>query len=293
MALDWAGAQFIGTFLEWGLMGAYMIIFGLCIQILRKRRAALRVVDYGLFVLFALCLSFVILDTCQQFQSILHGDAPWTGKVNSAASTLCITLDFLSQVILIYRCWIVWGGRFWVIALPALLALTAWVAGLCVTIDLASMTSSWYPEFMREWWVPLATSGMAISLATNATVSALMIGRILHVYRVSHGASHGTARRASWAASVFLESAIVLFFAQLLFVLFYALDHPAFVLVAGPVTVIYGLNCTAIMVRVGMNHSYETNLRRESEAAVRYLEGRTSGQPSEGSRSDEKLHSPV
>lgn len=80
---------------------------------------------------------------------------------------------------------------------------------------------------------------MAISLATNAIVSALMIGRIQYVYRVSHGASHGSVRRASWAASVFLESAIALFFAQLVYLVLYKLNHPAFALVAGPVTVIY------------------------------------------------------
>jgi hypothetical protein len=61
-------------------------------------------------------------------------------------STFSITLDFISQVILvslttlnpgltlepllgqIYRCWIVWGRRLWVIALPALLAVTSWSA---------------------------------------------------------------------------------------------------------------------------------------------------------------------
>ena len=116
------------------------------------------------------------------------------------------------------------------------------VTGLCVTIDLASAMNSWR-QVVHEWWIPLGVSSMAISLATNATVSALMIGRILYVYRASRGASHRSARRASWAASVFLESAIALFFAQLVYLVLYKIRHPAFALVAGPVTVTYVSPC--------------------------------------------------
>ncbi|TEB31729.1 hypothetical protein FA13DRAFT_1791472 [Coprinellus micaceus] len=266
MAIDYPEAAFVGTFLEYGFLGAYAIVFGLYVQNLRKSKASLRVVDYGLVTLFMLCLVTVILDSCQQFQTIFHGEASWTGKANAVTSTFSITLDFISQVILIYRCWIVWGSRVWVIALPALLAVTSWVTGLCVTIDLASSMNSWR-QVVHEW--------------------------ILYVYRASRGVSHQSAKRASWAASVFLESAIALFFAQLVYLVLYKIGHPAFALVAGPVTVIYGLNCTAIMVRVGMDHSYETTLHRGSDAALRDVEDGASGPSFEGKRSDEKLHFPV
>ncbi|KAJ3516589.1 hypothetical protein NMY22_g14169 [Coprinellus aureogranulatus] len=98
---------------------------------------------------------------------------------------------------------------------------------------------------------------MGLSLGVNALVSLLMISRIWYVYRQTRSAVENAGGRLSWVASVLLESAVALFAAQLVYLVLYKIEHDAFALVAGPVTIIYGLNCTAIMVRVGMNQSYE------------------------------------
>ncbi|KAJ2923730.1 hypothetical protein H1R20_g13365, partial [Candolleomyces eurysporus] len=112
---------------------------------------------------------------------------------------------------------------------------------------------------------------MSLSLVVNAVVSALMISRIYLVYRETKLASDNASTKLSWVASILLESAIALFFAQLVYLVLYKMEHSAFSLVAGPVTIIYGLNCTAIMVRVNMNRSYETvSTTRQQSASLEF-----------------------
>ncbi|KAF6756968.1 hypothetical protein DFP72DRAFT_892839 [Ephemerocybe angulata] len=289
MAITYPDAAFIGTLLAELFLGVYVVTFGLYVKILRVRKAPLHIVDYGVIALFILGVTTIVTDAVQQFFTLMRGGAPWTEKVNSATSTLSLTMDFLSQAILIYRCWIVWGQRYWVIALPAALTLTSYATGLVVTIDLASSMNS-FEVIAKDWWVPLGTTSMGLSLGVNALVSGLMIGRILYVYRQSHGSSPGAVARASLAVSVLVESAIALFFAQLVFLVLYKIESPAFSLVGAPVAVIYGLNCTVIMVRVGMNHSYETTMVHGSTTDVNDT---THQRESASNNSQEKLESPV
>ncbi|KAJ2932932.1 hypothetical protein H1R20_g4145, partial [Candolleomyces eurysporus] len=260
MAITYPDAAFIGALLSQLFMGVYITVFGLYIKLLRVRKTPFAAVDYGLVTLFVLCLATIVLDAVQQFFTLMRGGAPWTARVNAATSSMSLTLDFISQIILIYRCWHVWGRNLLIGIPPSIVALTSYasqVAGLCVTIDFASVSDS-FRAVAKDWWVPLGLASMSLSLVVNAVVSALMITRIYLVYRETKSASDSAGTRLSWVASILLESAIALFFAQLVYLVLYKLEHPAFSLVAGPVTIIYGLNCTAIMVRVGMNRSYET-----------------------------------
>uniref|UniRef100_A0A4Q2CZU1 Uncharacterized protein n=1 Tax=Candolleomyces aberdarensis TaxID=2316362 RepID=A0A4Q2CZU1_9AGAR len=154
---------------------------------------------------------------------------------------------------------------------------------------MASVASSHQGVGLKNWWVPLGLTTMSLSLVVNAVVSALMISRIYLVYRETKLASDNTSTKLSWVASILLESAVALFFAQLVYLVLYKMEHSAFSLVAGPVTIIYvglpfsswfyphgtihvsqGLNCTAIMVRVSMDRSYETvsTTRQQSTSLV-------------------------
>ncbi|KAJ3545574.1 hypothetical protein NMY22_g2373 [Coprinellus aureogranulatus] len=216
-------AAFIGTLLSHLFFGAHITVFGLYVQITRARRPRLSLADYGVIAMFVLTLAFVVLDTVQQFYTLRRGpDLPaWIGKVNATTSTLNMTLDFLSQVILIHRCWFVFGRALWVAILPGILALASWVCGLAVTIDLSAVVD------------------IHNSKAVNALVSILMISRIWIVYSQAKSVGEHTGRRLSWLIAVLIESAIVLFAVQLIVVLMYGLPHRAFALVISPITVIY------------------------------------------------------
>ncbi|KAF5342370.1 hypothetical protein D9611_001101 [Ephemerocybe angulata] len=259
MAFTYPDAAFIGTLLSMLFTGVYVTVFGLYTKIIRVRKGPLMVLDYGLIFLFILSMVTVVLDTTQQFYTLMRpeGTVAWTAKVNATASVLGAILDFTSQAILIYRCWNVWGRKLWVIIAPAFLAFASLGVALAVTIDLASVPDS-YLQIGKSWWVPVGVTTFSLSLAVNTLVSALMISRIWYVYSQTKSAVETSGSRLSWVASVLLESTVILFVAQLIYLVLYRIEHPAFSLVAMPVTILYGLNCTAIMVRVGMNQSYES-----------------------------------
>jgi hypothetical protein len=89
--------------------------------------------------------------------------------------------------------------------------------------------------------MPLGVTSMGLSLAVNALVSGLMVSRIWHVYRRTSGCTTANIVKSplAWIVSALLESAVALFIAQLIYMVLYQLGHPAFALVAGPVTIIY------------------------------------------------------
>ena len=82
---------------------------------------------------------------------------------------------------------------------------------------------------------------MALSLLVNAVVSALMISRVYMVHRETKLGPENIENRLTLGtiSAIFLESAIALFFAQLVYLILYTLRHNAFRIVAGPVTIIY------------------------------------------------------
>ncbi|TEB31737.1 hypothetical protein FA13DRAFT_1791478 [Coprinellus micaceus] len=229
---------FLGTVLSHLFLGIYTTVFALYMHLKRARRSQFVAVDYGVIALFSCTVLTIALDTIQQFWTVCRGSqsAPWLAKIDATTSSLSITLNFASQIILIYRCWNIWDRVICVIVPPGCLAVVSWVCGIAVTIDLYTVADA-SQRVAKDWWMPLGVTSMGLSLGVNALVSGLM--------------SPGVA------VSVLLESAVALFIAQLVYMVLYQLGHPAFALVAGPVTIIYGLNCTAIMVLVAMNRSFD------------------------------------
>jgi hypothetical protein len=45
--------------------------------------------------------------------------------VLTAADVLIVVTDFIGELILIYRCWLLWSRNYWVIILPSLTAIAS------------------------------------------------------------------------------------------------------------------------------------------------------------------------
>ena len=67
-------------------------------------------------------------------QEATHLDA----NVFVFADILISVTDFLGQLILIYRCWLLWSRNYWVIILPSLLSIAS-IGEVLMTI-----AASWY-----------------------------------------------------------------------------------------------------------------------------------------------------
>ncbi|KAF8983078.1 hypothetical protein BDQ17DRAFT_1437613 [Cyathus striatus] len=132
-------AIFIGTVLEGVLYGAYVIIFWLFFRTdLKYGRVGNNIIFSPLSLLFALVTSGFIIDYAQEFFAVLRdgGNEATTWNMNIAASIISAFVDVLSQAILIYRCWVIWGNQLWIISLPALLSLASFAGSLAVAAEL-------------------------------------------------------------------------------------------------------------------------------------------------------------
>ncbi|GLB45314.1 hypothetical protein LshimejAT787_2100740 [Lyophyllum shimeji] len=140
-------------------------------------------------LMFIIATADIIVEVCQNvaffvgknFEEDLHvGGAacrPW----GVALFSLFVAQLTLGDVILIYRCFIVWSRAWKVIVAPVLLTLTALGCGVsAVVIALTTELSS-----DRGRMTPLITTMLVVTLTSNFMSSSLIVFRIWSVHRES------------------------------------------------------------------------------------------------------------
>jgi len=272
--------EFIGVVFTAVLYGLYCLIFGLYLQIQLKRTGRWKgVIQYALIASFILCTAYLILVIIQvQFDitmSVLNEDSlqsadNWLGIANNAIYT---AIDFISQLILLYRCWIMWHQPL-VMVIPCLLSLAFLVTALTTLgFNIRFVADD---ELFPEWYFSAVTAFFFLSLGVNAATTALIVYRIVIVYNdirgfnVSsvQGSAHGSGQRdLSPLISILIESGLITFVGQLTQSIMYKSATSAFPLVGGPVVMLYGISTTVVLVRVEMGISYDHNTTRTVNSA--------------------------
>jgi len=191
----------------------------------------------------------------------------------SAGNAIYITIDVISQLILFYRCWIMWRQPL-VMVFPSILLLAFFViswATLGVQIHVIATNQPSFPN----WTAPAITATFFISLGANALVTALMMYKIITAYQNGRGfktsnvqgtASQGTGQHERHPLMpILLESGLIIFVGQLVQSIMYASAFDAFPLVSGSVVMLYG-----ILTTVGV----ETDISPKRNAVVSTDSGR-------------------
>ncbi|KAJ7227604.1 hypothetical protein B0H12DRAFT_1148906 [Mycena haematopus] len=172
------------------------------------------------------------------------------------ADTIFILSDFLSQLILIYRCYLVWNKNPWVVILPIIVAFGAASCGFAV-IGLVLSIDPTAPQAPADI-VPFGDASFAMSLILNFSSSSLIVGRLWwlardhDIPRISR--SKGLLRQAT---GVIIESGLLFLATQFVFVILFAIAHPAQALVEPMAVQIYAISPLLIVVRIGMGKSYD------------------------------------
>ncbi|KAF8983070.1 hypothetical protein BDQ17DRAFT_1336667 [Cyathus striatus] len=96
------------------------------------------------------------------------------------------------------------------------------------------------------WWTPLGAAAFCLSLAVNAIVTLLMVFKIWTRGRTG---SDTKSKSVHTIVPMLLESAVLVFIAQVLFVAFFELRHVGWYVVSTPVIMIYGINPTIVIMR--------------------------------------------
>ncbi|KAF8889858.1 hypothetical protein BD779DRAFT_1671621 [Infundibulicybe gibba] len=286
MALTDADATALGAIIEGIFYGAYIVLFALYL-VLRGRNG--RVADAPLtlaqILLFGLCTLIMCLDIAEDFfqnaRSTLVADAEngdAASKISLASSVIFSLIDYLAQMILLYRCWIIWNKRWVVVAVPGFLAL----ASLCGEFALVGLINTILSgksdlDKLVSRILPTGIASFSISLGVNALTTLLIVGKITSISRevrpVLGSDSHHTFRIV---IAMLIESGLLLFVSQLVYVVLFAIQHPALSLVSGAITHIYGITPTLLNIRVVMGSAYDKTTGKASSLRFANSEKATS-----------------
>ncbi|KAI1794447.1 hypothetical protein LXA43DRAFT_883966 [Ganoderma leucocontextum] len=256
----------IGFACEATLWGGYAILFIVSIILLRRRSLKTELstpVVSAHFALFIACTVHYALEFNHFYTTLaakgVDGYANETTQLVGADIFLSLC-DLLGDYILIYRCWVLWGRNYWIVALPSLCAVAGFacimqVVHYVVTLDPTSPTP---PKPM----LPLTLAGYSLPLCTNMMATTLIIARIWWLSRGTAGeGAFRSARAISRSAmATIVESGALYLAVQLAYVVLLSLEHPVDAIVAVMACQIYGIAPTLILIRVMLGLSVETTM---------------------------------
>ncbi|KAJ7822818.1 hypothetical protein B0H14DRAFT_2294185, partial [Mycena olivaceomarginata] len=264
-------ATFFGFGLEGVAYGIHILLFGIAISIIvNKGRKELSIGPIFAVSCLLFCMStihFAINFNNVYTSTMVHPRPHIAAETNllAGADTIFILSDFFSQLVLIYRCYLVWKKNIWVIILPVLVAFAAASCGLAV-IGLVLSIDPTAPQAPADI-VPFGDASFAMSLILNFASSSLIVGRMWFLGREKDVPGvPGRSRSRLQAPGVIIESGLLFLATQFVFVILFAIAHPAQALVEPLAVQIYAISPLLIVVRVGMGKSYDYNTVGSSHA---------------------------
>ncbi|KIK46125.1 hypothetical protein CY34DRAFT_65020, partial [Suillus luteus UH-Slu-Lm8-n1] len=254
----------VGVVCEAFLYGVYCVLFITSIVILFKRdRVSHRVILVANCLLFATSTAHFATVFNHLYIALEH--SPFSEFEDETpelmgANLLSSVVNLLGDLLLVYRCWLVWGKNFYVIVLPLLTAL----GGFGCILPIPSLVLSINPtaSVPPAETVPLTTAGYALPLCTNIMVTGLIAGRIWYLSRIPIVDEYGKPAMLKIAAGrrpmmLIIESGALYTVIQLIFVVLVAIQNSAEALLSYAGTQIYGIASVLIIIRVGLGISPE------------------------------------
>ncbi|KAJ7744131.1 hypothetical protein B0H16DRAFT_994700 [Mycena metata] len=247
-----AGAELLGY-------GIHMVLFILAICLLTRRKTAgkklllVYTVAMALFGTTQLGLSVAqVVFTVQLFvQGGTRGQLAAGSALNLAPTFIFFTNNLVSDSLLLYRCFLIWGSRWPPVVLPGILVIATCVAGYNTVINSISHRASLFD----------ALAPNIFGAVTNAVLVAFTVGRIWWIrrdaLRVSHGAE--VLNRYNTAIAMILESGALLLVPTILAII----PMPAVprIIMTGIAGQLINIAPTLIVVRVGLGHDIQDTVQ--------------------------------
>ncbi|KAL1943903.1 hypothetical protein VTO73DRAFT_3721 [Trametes versicolor] len=263
-----AYAIVVSNSLEIILFGIYSIFFTFALMILTLYKRPLPV-DWFMVsatcIMFGICMTHCSLVTTDRYSTLGSMHALPTGPQMSGllrgADALLKTASFLSQLIMIHRCWAVWDRAWAVVYAPAIMAFAAYV---CAMNGPASFPASKFRSpFVAPRNLPYDMAFCVLSLAVYTLVTALIVYRLRRMSAPVRSVKTVEELFCSLVRGM-IETGGLLAVAQLFVLIFLVLGHPALVIIESIAAQIYGIGPTVMIIRLGMSALPERRLRETS-----------------------------
>lgn len=213
-------AYYIGNFLSGILYGVELVMYFMTLQALlrNKSRSWGQVKFLLLFSTTMLCLLTVDVST-----NSVWGEQMWItfrdqpGGVPTYISkhvvdwyeilgtTSVAVMILMGDAFIIYRCFVIWNQRLWIIAFPILMWLGTLALAICQLVASAVPNGSFFGGRAINFGIPYYT----LSISLNVIMSSLIIGRILYISKkVEAALGHKRACMYTSVSATIVESAL-------------------------------------------------------------------------------------
>ncbi|OCH86638.1 hypothetical protein OBBRIDRAFT_737646 [Obba rivulosa] len=219
--LSFASSEIISLTIEAFLYGLYIMLLSRCIQVLLRKRQSdslhtrLVIVTGSIFILVTwhLIIDFiriiVSVDNSTEVAEVqlLFDDLRSIYSVMKTAVYVATTA--ISDAFIVYRCYIIWGRKIWVVVLPIVLLLTDIGTGIAAVASLALLNpgETYYVQHQTR----ITEAFLSITLALNGICTGLIAARIWwHQHTTREFREHsGLVFNLGHVATIMTESAAI------------------------------------------------------------------------------------
>jgi len=277
---DAAAAEIVCTFTELLFYGVFFILSAFAFNLLLGRRAASGGQERS-YLLIGTTFAMFILATSQMFFRLggaftaaeqlyvrtAQGAGASLNKVNAQnvfwnfmEDMFLVTNDIVTDGVLIYRCYLIWGQNYYVIIAPSVMLL------LTTILSYLSAVQGDYPQPGGPT-VDLRI-GFLLGVLTNILLVGLIAGRILFTRKNARrlGIQPDVVRRYNNATAMILESGAIICVWVVTYVVLRSLNVPPTVWRAfrGGLPQLLNIVPTLIIVRVGLGHAIDAKTSMRS-----------------------------
>ncbi|GAW05637.1 hypothetical protein LENED_007505 [Lentinula edodes] len=233
----------------------------------------------------ALCLlSFATLDLAagirlnlRVFLSLRGNTVEDFGNISYWVNVLKM-VSFVGQIftgdsILLYRCWVIYGRNFWVIAAPATMLAAELVCG-CFEIYTEFAFGSGTSLIVSKPFAPYIITVIVLTVFVNISVTSLMIWRIWSIIHDTQKLSPSRTRCGplSGALCILLDSGLMYTSSALIMLVTYVVSNNASYLVSDCLVQIIGITFNLIIIRVGRGTATQPLVVSEKTLSMRVPE---------------------
>ncbi|KZT22181.1 hypothetical protein NEOLEDRAFT_1244051 [Neolentinus lepideus HHB14362 ss-1] len=251
------------------LYGLYTMLFVISIYILVFQRRSFKIrkglfaVNVSLFLITTvLNILFFLWAYILNITSVFDlpcSQAKIEKVITSSLGVASVAINCVTDGLLVLRCFVVWGARYWVVVVPSLLLLSQIVFGVILMVGFATQPTEMYgnhptQENYFNTFLYIGNSVLYIlSFVTNALLTILIAGRIWWVDRISvRTAGRETEGHYRRAMLIIIESGAVYSAILLVTFVLIVLGNPGANLANVLQSQTAGIFPTAIIVVVGL-----------------------------------------
>ncbi|KAI0299226.1 hypothetical protein BC826DRAFT_64231 [Russula brevipes] len=199
MPLSFASAELVGLFLELILYGIYVALFAGCVKVLYNKRRRGEGGNHRLIlalaVLFVLITWHQVVDALRIYLGYHGGQADQGADVYflNVTAMLCVmktavylAMTVLSDLFILYRCYIVWNASIPIITLPVLLYLADIGTGVAAVYTLTLIGDDVVFNLEQQ---RITNAFFSCTLALNAVCTGLIAFRIWRAQQQTRGSN--------------------------------------------------------------------------------------------------------